>query len=116
MFSSAGGSPVSCVVGMTVLDIMRDEGLVENARVVGGHLRERLLRLGFPVHGMGLYLGVELPSGAIAAEVCNALLDEGVIMQPTGDHKNVLKIKPPMVIRRESADYFVDALERVLAR
>ncbi|MGN6503483.1 MAG: aminotransferase [Pseudolysinimonas sp.] len=116
MFSSAGGSPVSCVVGMTVLDIMRDEGLVENARVVGAHLRERLLRLGFPVHGMGLYLGVELPSGAIAAEVCDALLAEGVVMQPTGDHKNVLKIKPPMVISRESADYFVDALERVLAR
>jgi len=39
MFSSAGGSPVSCVVGMTVLDIMRDEGLVENARAVGAHLR-----------------------------------------------------------------------------
>jgi 4-aminobutyrate aminotransferase-like enzyme/Ser/Thr protein kinase RdoA (MazF antagonist) len=116
MFSSAGGSPVSCVVGMTVLDIMRDEGLVENARVVGAHLRERLLGLGYPVHGMGLYLGVELPSGAAAAEVCDALLAEGVIMQPTGDDKNVLKIKPPMVISRESADYFADALERVLAR
>ena len=36
MFSSAGGSPVSCVAGMAVLDILEDEGLQENARVVGG--------------------------------------------------------------------------------
>ncbi|RYC02687.1 aminotransferase class III-fold pyridoxal phosphate-dependent enzyme, partial [Ciceribacter ferrooxidans] len=59
-FSSAGGSPVSCVVGMTVLDIMRDEGLQENARDTGDHLKARLEALGqrFPivgaVHGMGL--------------------------------------------------------------
>jgi 4-aminobutyrate aminotransferase-like enzyme len=114
MFSSAGGSPVSCVVGTAVLDIMRDERLVENARDVGEHLRSRLLTLGYPVHGMGLYLGVELPNGALAASVCEALLARGVIMQPTGDDKNVLKIKPPMVITRESVDYFVDQLAQVL--
>lgn len=129
LFSSAGGSPVSCVVGTTVLDIMRDEGLVENARVVGGHLKARLEDLARrhplvgAVHGLGLYLGVELvrsgatlePATAEAAAVCEALLDEGCIVQPTGDHRNVLKIKPPLVITRESADYFVDALDRVLA-
>ena len=128
MFSSAGGSPVSCVVGMTVLDIMEDEGLQENARVVGGHLRAGLEELATrheligAVHGMGLYLGVELvrsretlePATAEAAAICDAMLREGVIMQPTGDHKNVLKIKPPMVLTRESADFFVDALDRVL--
>jgi 4-aminobutyrate aminotransferase-like enzyme len=129
MFSSAGGSPVSCVVGMTVLDIMDDEGLIENARVVGGHLRSRLLELGTrhpvigAVHGMGLYLGVELvrsldpldPATAEAAAICEALLHRGVVMQPTGDHKNVLKIKPPLVITRESVDYFVEQLDAVLA-
>ena len=114
MFSSAGGSPVSSVVGLTVLDIMRDEDLVENARVVGAHLAARLSELGYPVHGMGLYLGVELPSAALATAVCEALRHEGVVMQPTGDHKNVLKIKPPLVVTEESADYFADALERVL--
>ena len=129
MFSSAGGSPVSCVVGMTVLDILEDEGLVENARVVGGALRAGLEGLAVrheligAVHGMGLYLGVELvrsretlePATGETAAVCDALLREGVIMQPTGDHKNVLKIKPPMLITSESAEYFVAALDRVLA-
>jgi 4-aminobutyrate aminotransferase-like enzyme len=35
-------------------------------------------------------------------------------MQPTGDHLNVLKIKPPLCLDREGADFFVDALARVL--
>ena len=36
-------------------------------------------------------------------------------MQPTGDYQNVFKIKPPLCISKESVDYFVDSLERVLA-
>jgi 4-aminobutyrate aminotransferase-like enzyme len=128
MFSSAGGSPVSCVVGMAVLDILEDEGLQENARVIGGILRSGLEELATrheligAVHGLGLYLGVELvrsreslePATAETAAICDALLREGVIMQPTGDHKNVLKIKPPMLLTRESAEFFVAALDRVL--
>jgi 4-aminobutyrate aminotransferase and related aminotransferases len=128
LFSSAGGSPVSCVVGSTVLDIMADERLVENAAEVGGHLKRRLEELARrhpiigAVHGLGLYLGVELvrsrdtlePATAETAAICEALLEEGCIVQPTGDHRNVLKIKPPLVITRESVDWFADALDRVL--
>ena len=127
-FSSAGGSPVSCMVGMTVLDIMRDEKLQENARDIGDHLKSRLQALGqrFPivgaVHGMGLYLGVEFvrnretlePATSETAAICDRLLDLGVIMQPTGDHLNVLKIKPPLCLTKESADFFADMLARVL--
>jgi 4-aminobutyrate aminotransferase-like enzyme len=128
-FSSAGGSPVSSAVGLTVLDIMRDEQLQDNARVVGAHLAARLRELGtrFPligaVHGLGLYLGVELvrdpvtlePAGAETARICDALLADGCIVQPTGDHKNVLKIKPPLCLTLDAADFFVDALERALS-
>jgi 4-aminobutyrate aminotransferase-like enzyme/Ser/Thr protein kinase RdoA (MazF antagonist) len=128
-FSSAGGSPVSCVVGMTVLDIMRDEGLQENARIVGDHLKRRLEALGqrFPlvgaVHGMGLYLGLEFvrdretlsPATGETAAICDRLRQLGVIMQPTGDYLNVLKIKPPLCLSLEGADFFVDMLERVLS-
>lgn len=128
-FSSAGGSPVSSVVGLTVLDVMRDERLQENAAAVGDHLAARLRELGDrhplvgAVHGMGLYLGMELvldretlaPATAEAAAVCDRMLAEGCIVQPTGDYKNVLKIKPPLCITRESADRFVDALDLVLA-
>ena len=129
-FSSAGGSPVSSVVGLAVLDAMRDDGLQENARVVGEHLRRRLQGLAEwhqligAVHGRGLYLGVELvrdrvtrePATAETAAICRRMLELGVVIQPTGDRQNVLKLKPPMCLTRESADFFADTLDRVLTR
>lgn len=129
-FSSAGGSPVSSVVGLTVLDVLRDEGLQENARVVGAHLRERLLGLADrheiigAVHGVGLYVGVEMvldretlePAAAETAAICERMRELGVIMQPTSDRMCVLKIKPPLGITISDADFFVDALDRVLTR
>lgn len=128
-FSSAGGSPVSCVIGMTVLDIMRDESLQENARDVGDFLKEKLEDLAThhplvgAVHGMGLYLGLELvrdretrePATQETAAICQRLLDLGIIMQPTGDHLNVLKIKPPLCLDYESATFFASMLDKVLA-
>ncbi|AZS45291.1 2,2-dialkylglycine decarboxylase [Microbacterium oleivorans] len=127
-FSSTGGSPVSAVIGSAVLDVIEQEGMQENARVVGGHLKRRLEELGEKheligtVHGSGLYLGVEFvrdretlkPATAETAAICDRLLQLGVIMQPTGDHQNVLKVKPPLVVTRDSVDVFVDALDRVL--
>jgi 4-aminobutyrate aminotransferase-like enzyme/Ser/Thr protein kinase RdoA (MazF antagonist) len=131
-FSSAGGSPVSCVVGLTVLDVIEDEGLQANATVVGDHLRHRVEQLAkdLPrsgtmigaVHGMGLYMGIELvrdpdtlePATEETAAICERLLELGVIVQPTGDRLNVLKIKPPLCLTTESADFFVNALSRTL--
>ena len=127
-FSSAGGSPVSSVAGLAVLDALRDEGLQENARRVGEHLRRRLLALADrheivgAVHGMGLYLGVELvrdratlePAREETAAICERLRELGVIMQPTSDRMCVLKIKPPLGIGVAEADYFADMLDKVL--
>jgi 4-aminobutyrate aminotransferase-like enzyme/Ser/Thr protein kinase RdoA (MazF antagonist) len=127
-FSSTGGSPVSCAIGMAILNIIKDEKLQENALTVGSHLKSRLEKLGDKhpivgrVHGSGLYLGLEFvrdretlePATEETEAICNRLLELGVIMQPTGDFQNVLKIKPPLCISRESVDYFADALDRVL--
>ncbi len=127
-FSSVGGSPVSCAVGLAVLDTIESEQLQANAAKVGEHLRRRLesLRdrheLVGAVHGVGLYLGVELvrdsdtrqPATQEAYAICDRLLELGVICQPTGDYSNVLKVKPPLCITQESADFFVDMLDRTL--
>ncbi len=128
-FSSAGGSPVSCVVGLTVLDVIERDGLQRNALVVGEHLRSRLADLAArhpligAVHGTGLYMGVELvldpvtlePAVAETSAICERMRELGVIVQPTGDRMNVLKMKPPMCLSTTSADFFVDMLERVLS-
>lgn len=128
-FSSTGGSPASSVAGLTVLDAFRDERLQQNAAETGAYLKGRLEALAErhpligAVHGLGLYLGVEFvrdratlePATEETAAICDRLLTLGVIMQPTGDFQNVLKVKPPLVVTRESADFFVDMLDRVLA-
>ncbi|QXH46989.1 aminotransferase [Pseudomonas xanthosomatis] len=127
-FSSAGGSPVSCRIGMAVLEVMRDEGLWDNARDVGRYFKARLEALvdkhplAGAAHGSGFYLGLELvrdrstlePASEETMALCNRLRELGIFMQPTGDYLNILKIKPPMCTTRASVDYFVDSVDRVL--
>ena len=128
-FSSVGGGPVSSAIGVAVLDTIRDEDLQGNAARVGAHLSTRLAALaekhpmiGY-VHGRGLYQGIELvrdpetrePATAEAAAICERLRELGVIEQPTGDFSNVLKVKPPLCITQQSANFFVDRLDEVLS-
>lgn len=127
-FSSAGGSPVSSVVGLAVLDAMESEGLRANARAVGAHIKARLLALAEQhpiigaVHGTGLYQGIELvrdretlePAPEETAAICDRMRELGIIVQPTSDRLNVLKVKPPLCIDEEAADFFVDTLDQVL--
>jgi 4-aminobutyrate aminotransferase-like enzyme len=127
-FSSTGGSPVSSVVGLTVLDVIRDEELQANAARVGAHLKARLETLAVrheligAVHGSGLYLGVEFvrdratlePATEETMAICDRMLGLGVVIQPTSDRMCVLKIKPPLCLDVAGADFFADALDRVL--
>jgi 4-aminobutyrate aminotransferase-like enzyme/Ser/Thr protein kinase RdoA (MazF antagonist) len=127
-FSSTGGSPVSCRIALAVLETLESEHLQANARDVGAYFRSRLLELAErhdmigAVHGIGLYLGVELVRDQVTREpatdetdaICERLLELGVIVQPTGDHLNVLKIKPPLCIDRTAVDFAVDRIDQVL--
>ncbi|WP_233548803.1 aminotransferase [Galactobacter valiniphilus] len=128
-FSSAGGSPLSCAVGQAVLDAMEAEDLQGNAQRVGERLRAGLQglvakhRLASMVHGAGLYLGLELvrdertlePAAAETAAICERLRELGVIVQPTSERQNVLKIKPPLCLDEASADFAVAQIDRVLS-
>jgi 4-aminobutyrate aminotransferase-like enzyme/Ser/Thr protein kinase RdoA (MazF antagonist) len=127
-FNTFGGNPVSCEVGLAVLDEIRDRGLQKHAADVGAYFLARLrdLQCKHPaigdVRGRGLYIGVDLvsdrttktPDPHLACRVSEQMKDEGVVVIPTGAADNVLKIKPPMVFTRANADQFVDTLERVL--
>ena len=127
-FSSTGGGPVSCEIGLAVLDVIADEGLQDNAALVGAALQRSLTALADDhqligaVHGRGLYLGVDLvldrdtraPAVAQARWICERMRELGVIVQPTGDHGNVLKVKPPLCITEADGELFVVALDRAL--
>ena len=127
-FSSTGGGPVSCEVGLAVLDALAEEGLQDNAARVGVALKRSLTALAGEheligaIHGRGLYRGVDLvldrdtraPAVAQARWICERMRELGVVVQPTGDHGNVLKVKPPLCITESDGERFVVALDRAL--
>ena len=126
-FNTFGGNPVSCAVGLAVLEVIESEGLQENARQVGGVLAEGLRQLGrsYPVlaevRGRGLFLGVEMlldgePAAQQATDVVEEMKDLGFLLSTDGPDHNVIKIKPPLVMTEADAAGMLGALEQVLAR
>jgi 4-aminobutyrate aminotransferase-like enzyme/Ser/Thr protein kinase RdoA (MazF antagonist) len=127
-FNTFGGNPVSCAVGLAVLDVIRDEGLQENASDTGDYLLRGLRDLAQrrpligDVRGMGLFLGFEMvrnpetlePAAEEAAELVNRMKDLGVLLSTDGPMHNVIKIKPPLVFSRGDADFLIDRLGQVL--
>ena len=124
-FSTFGGNPVSCAVGLAVLDVIRDEQLQARAQSVGTRLADGLRALSArheligDVRGAGLFLGVELvrdrqtrePATAEAADLINRMKDRGVLLSTDGPFENVLKIKPPMVLTEADVDMVVRLLD-----
>ncbi|EDZ46354.1 aminotransferase, class III family [Rhodobacterales bacterium Y4I] len=125
-FSTFGGSTLSCRIGKEVLDIVDDEQLQENARVVGAQLLGGLKALEGKhacigdVRGMGLFLGVELvnPDGTEATEICsyvkNRMRDHRILIGSEGPKDNILKIRPPLTIEPEDADMITSVLDEIL--
>ena len=128
-FNTYGGNPVSCAIGLAVLDVIEEEKLRENALAVGNHLLAGLRRLQekHPLigdaRGRGLYIGVELvrdretlePADTEAHAIVNGMKERGILLSTDGPLHNVLKIKPPLVFTRENADFLVATLDEVLA-
>lgn len=127
-FNTFGGNPVSCAIGLAVLDVMEEEGLQPHALEVGKHflagLRELQARqrLVGDVRGEGLFIGVELvsdedtlaPAAAQASELVESLRQRGILLSIDGPYHNVVKIKPPMPFTVQNADEVVAAMDQIL--
>jgi 4-aminobutyrate aminotransferase-like enzyme len=128
-FNTFAGNQVSCAAGMAVLDVLQDEGLLDNARAVGTYVVERVLLLQKTcpnigdVRGNGLFIGVDIvadagssraPAPAVARQVVNGMRAQGVLVSRTGPADNVLKIRPPMPFSTANADQLVQTLGDVL--
>jgi len=125
-FSSFGGNPVSCAIGLAVLDVIEEEHLQDNALKVGNYLKERLIELKDKhscigdVRGAGLFLGVEFikdtkePATDLTSMISNVLKDRYIMVGVDGPYENVIKIKPPLCFTSENANQLVDALDDVL--
>jgi len=128
-FNTFGGNPVSCAAAMAVLDVLRDEALMENAAAVGAYLRSGLSDLAHrfasigDVRGDGLFIALEFvtdrsrrtPAGALAGRVVNGMRRRNVLISASGIQGNSLKIRPPLPFGIEHADLVLRALADSLA-
>jgi alanine-glyoxylate transaminase/(R)-3-amino-2-methylpropionate-pyruvate transaminase len=128
-FNTFGGNPVCMAAGLAVLDVIDEDGLQENSRVLGKRLKDGFRELAKrhaligDVRGMGLMLGVELvrdrstkqPAKQETLAILEAAREMGVLIGKGGLDGNVLRIKPPMCITKADVDFTLDVLDQALA-
>ena len=115
--STYGGNPLAAAIGCAALRVLVEEKMVENSAVLGPYFMERLRRIDSKhikeIRGKGLWIGIELHREAGGARrFCEALQREGMLCKETHDH--VIRLAPPLVIKREEIDWALERLERVL--
>ncbi len=108
-----GGSPLVCAAALTTLEVMAQEGLLENAARQGERLKQGLSRAlaGIPgvldIRGQGLMLGIELDRPC--AELVTQALQQGLLINVTSD--KVLRLLPPLILSEDQCDQIVSLLE-----
>ncbi len=124
-----GGNPVACAAGLAVLDVMRDERLVERAARIGSVVEERMHswmaehEIVGDVRVMGAMAGMELvrdPKTKEAADtetarVLTAARERGLMLLRSGVHHNVIRTLMPLTIPDEQLDEGLDMLGSALA-
>jgi 4-aminobutyrate aminotransferase len=120
-----GGNPVSCAAAVATIGVIRDEGLLENAWTTGNHtlarlrsLQERYTCIG-DVRGLGLMIGIEFvkegrPDAEGIKRVLASCLKRGLVMIECGVDRNIIRLAPPLVVKREEIDRGMDILEEAL--
>ncbi len=112
--STFGGNPLACAAAIATLSTIRDEGIVERARINGEWLINELKQLNLhsvrKVRGRGLMVGLEL-RGRVTP-VLKALQECGVLALPAG--LNTLRLLPPLIISRDELGVVIDAINEVL--
>lgn len=125
-FSSFGGNPVSCAIGLAVLDVLEEEGLQQNALEVGNYYKKMLdeLKDDFDcigdVRGSGLFLGIEIinqeqmPDPRLAGHIKNEMRNRNILISTDGPYDSVLKSKPPLCFAKVDAEKVVQHIHEIL--
>jgi 4-aminobutyrate aminotransferase/(S)-3-amino-2-methylpropionate transaminase len=107
-----GGSPIGCAAALAVLDVIRDERLVERAQGIGRTIRARLEPRGLKLRGLGAMLAFDLADAPAAKALAARALDEGVIVLTCGTHGQTVRLLPPLTIPDEVLEEGLAALVR----
>lgn len=120
--STYGGNPLACAVTIAALEVIREEGLVANARHLGEVFRHRMQQLQqkYPerivlVRGKGLLNAMVIKPGTdgrTAWDVCLALKEHGLLAKPT--HGDIIRFAPPLVITEAQLNTCCDLIEKAM--
>lgn len=102
------GSPLACAVASEVISVIEEDGLVNNAREMGEFLITEIGKLGLPVHGKGLMVGVDVADGE---KTVLDLVGKGVLTIYSAD---TVRLLPPLIIEKKHIIEFISALSEVL--
>ena len=106
--STFGGNPLACKVAIAALEVIQNENLAENARVLGERFRAEMNKLIQEsdlvnlVRGKGLLNAIVIndsPDSSTAWDICVALKENGLLAKPT--HGNIIRFAPPLVITED---------------
>jgi 4-aminobutyrate aminotransferase-like enzyme len=125
-FNTFGGNSVAIAAAQAVLDVIREESLIENAHKVGQKIITGLKDLTqnldqvAEVRGSGFFIGVDLvtdqatltPNGQAAASIVNKLREDRILISACGAQGNVLKLRPPLPFNSNDADRLLEGLAR----
>ncbi len=126
--STFGGNPVTCAASHATIEVIEEENLVDNARVMGQRLREGLnaLKDKYPiigdVRGMGLMQGMELvgegkkPDVENTKRVMELTRGNGLLVGKGGTYGNVLRVAPPLNVNQDQIDRALKVLDRSFGR
>jgi alanine-glyoxylate transaminase/(R)-3-amino-2-methylpropionate-pyruvate transaminase len=128
-FSTFGGNPVSTRAALTTIEVIETENLVHSAKVVGDHLREKLMGLMEKyeiigdVRGLGLMQALEFvkdrktkePNSAAVLKIFEETKKRGVLIGKGGLYGNCIRIGPPLIATKDDMDEMVTALDEALA-
>lgn len=127
-FNTSGGNTVAMAAANSTLEVLQDENLIANSRVVGTMMLSSLNdimqgdeRIG-DVRGSGLYMGIEIvkdretrePDSPLALALVNELRRRRVLISATAANANVLKVRPPLTFSAQNADRFLTELKGAL--
>jgi 4-aminobutyrate aminotransferase-like enzyme len=124
-FNTFGGNAVAAAVGLVVLDVIRDEGLKQNAATVGAAFAQGLKSLAQrhdslgETRAAGLFIGQTIltdgePAPARTARLVNALRENHILISSTGPKGDSLKIRPPLPFSLADVDQVLTTLDRLL--
>jgi len=117
--STFGGNPLAAAIGKRSLELLEEENLIENSRVLGDFFKTVLnsinSRVIKEVRGRGLWIGVVIDPNYISGkELSKLLLNEGILCKET--HETVIRFAPPLVVTKTEIEWAVDVIKTVITR